>query len=388
MSTLLTIPRELREEIIHLLFLPATIYTSSGKADTYSLHQHGSRKSEETFIDTRIFMPSRPPANLLSSCRQLRQECLEHHTYLLNSSASIKPRGSKTEVSNSTKVAERSGTEFDEAAERAVDDGVTVRLTLEVQRAQRGPFGFSVPSREEFSPRFLALLPLLKTARKLKVVVWPGFDWWNGPPQVSTLEQWRQRRALLKRINAYQVGHTEQPHLAEASRPSEPVQPKLDALSVAMGRVLGQLPAVEELDLSIFIATGDLFRWDLPDVKWEKIQPWLDGPTTRNGGQQLRKVSRSLTSVWQRPETEIASHKPFYVQKETRSEFSSDTWRIERQAGWRAVSGERTIYIDVLFTVCSQCSNILRTWLLSSCLTLVSMKRSSALMYSVFGTTS
>ncbi|KAF2622526.1 hypothetical protein BU25DRAFT_462846 [Macroventuria anomochaeta] len=348
MSTLLAIPRELREEILHYLTLPSTVYTSSAKADTHSLHQIGSRKTEETYVDTRIYLPSRPPANVLSTCRQLRQEGLEHHTHLLNSSSVVEIEDSKAEVANSTKVAERSGTEFDEAAERAGDDGVTLRLTLEVQRAQRGPFGFSVPIREELSPRFLALLPLMKTARKLKLVVWPAFDWWNGPPQVSPLEQWRQRKALLKRINAYQVGHTEQPSEAESAKTSDTAQPRLDAVSVAVGKILAQLPAVEELDLGVFIATGDLFRWDLPDVKWEKIQPWLDGPITRTGGVQLRRVSRTLTSVWQMPEVEIASQQPFYVQKETRSDTLSNKWRVERQGGLRAPMFEHLAHLAAL----------------------------------------
>ena len=338
MSALLTIPRELRDEILHYLTLPATVYTSSAKADTSSLYRSGSRTTEATYVDTRIHLPSRPPTNLLSTCRQLRQECLEHHTHLLSSSTAMEVDTPKSEVANSTKIAERSGTEFDEAAERAIDDGVTVRLTLEVQRAQRNSSGFLIPTREDLSPRFLALLPLIRTARKLKLVVWPGFDWWNGPPQVSPLEQWRQRKALLKRINAYQVGHTEQPSEAESTQTSSSTAARPDAVCIAIGKILDQLPMVEELDLSVFIATGDLFRWDLPDVKWAKIQPWLDRPVITSGGLQLRKVSRRLTSVWQMPEVEIASHQPFYVQKETRSGPSSNKWRVERQAGWRAVS--------------------------------------------------
>lgn len=339
MSALLAMPRELREEILHYLTLAPTVFTSSAKADTSSLHQTGSRKTEETYVDTRIYLPSRPPANVLSTCRQLRQECLEYHTHMLNSSSAVDIEDLKAKAASSTTIAERLGTEFDEAAERAGDDGVTLRLTLEVQRGQRGPFGFSVPTREDLSPRFLALLPLMETSRKLKMVVWPGFDWWNGPPRVSPLEQWRQRKALLKRINAYQVGHTEHPSEAESTKTNDTTAAKPDAVSVAIGKILDRLPAVEEIDLSVFIATGDLFRWDLPDVKWERIQPWLDSPITRSGGLRLHRVSRTLTCVWQRAEVEIASHQPFYVQKETRSDISSNKWRVERQGGLRAVSG-------------------------------------------------
>jgi hypothetical protein len=340
MSTLLSIPRELREEIFHHLTLPPTVYMSSAKVFTRPPPQTGSRKSEETFVDTRIYLPSRPPANLLSTCSQLRQECLELHNHLLNSAAAHKSKNSTPEETSITKAAEMSGRELDEAAERTGDDGVTLRLTLEVQRPHRNAFGFSVPTREDLSPRFLALLPLMKDARKLKMIVWPGFDWWNGPPEVSPLDLWRQRKALLKSTSADQAGQRQQQCETTSAKTSN-TAPKLDAVTVAVGKILAQLPAVEELDLSVFIATGDLFRWDLPDVKWEKIQPWLDAPISKTVGKHLRKVTTSLTSVWQWPESELAGQQPFYVQKETRDDVASNRWRIERQAGWRAVSGTR-----------------------------------------------
>ncbi|KAF1364442.1 hypothetical protein EJ07DRAFT_99502 [Lizonia empirigonia] len=326
MSFFLAMPQELRDEILHYLTLPGTVYTSSAKADTFSLHQVGSRKTEETYVDTRIYLPSRPPDNLLATCKQLRQECLEQHTHLLNSFIAVEREESNTKVASSTKLAERSGTEFDEAAERAVDDDVTLRLTLEVQRGQRGPFGgFAMPARRDLSPRFRALLPFMWTVRRLKLIIWPGFDWWNGPPQVSPL--------------------------AETAGTDVVAETKLDAVVVAVRKVLDQLPAIEELDLSIFIATGDLFRWDLPDVKWEKIQPWLDGPITKSGGLKLRKVSRTLTSVWQMPEVISASYQPFYVQKETRSDTSTNRWHVERQGGLRAVSGARWLLVCALTEV-------------------------------------
>src|SRR5947209_3544052 len=80
---LLAIPRELREEILQYLTLPEYVYTSTTTASTHNLHR--ARKAEKTYIDTRISFPSRLPANILATCRQLRQECLEHHAHLLNS---------------------------------------------------------------------------------------------------------------------------------------------------------------------------------------------------------------------------------------------------------------------------------------------------------------
>lgn len=339
MPSLLDVPRELREEVLRYLVLPASIYTSSAKADTYSLHQHGSKKFDETYIDSRIYLPSHPPANVLSTCRQLRQECLEYHTHLLNSSAATTINSAGVKKASSTGIAERLESVFDEAAESTVDDGMTLRLTLEVQRGHRGPFGgYFVPDRVDLSPRFLALLPLMRPARKLKLVIWPGFDWWNGPVKASPLEQWRQRKALLKCMNTDLIAPSEQPSNAGSGNKSDPTGPKPDAVSIAVRKILHELPAIEELELNIFIATGDLFRWDLPDVKWEKIQPWLDMPIAKGECQQLRKVNRKLTSVWQRPEVETASQQAFYVQEETRSNVSSNIWRVARQAGLRAVS--------------------------------------------------
>lgn len=337
MSTLLAIPRELREEILCYLNLSPTVYTSSAKSNTHSTPPAGSRKSEETFVDTRIYLPSRPPANLLSTCRQLRHECLNLHTHLLNSTAARKVPKAASGETNNIQATEMTGTELDEAAEQSGDDGVTLRLTLEVQRPRRNAFGYSVPVRESLSPRFLAMLPLMKDARKLNIVIWSGFDWWNGPPQTSPLELWRQRKLLLARTDAGQPGHSERPSEANGIV-SKSTGPKTDAVTVAVGKILGQLPAVEELHLSVFIATGDLFRWDLPDAKWEKIQPWLDAPVAKTIGKDLRCVSRTLTSIWQWPESELASQQPFYVQKETRSDIARDKWHVERQAGWRAVS--------------------------------------------------
>lgn len=336
MSTLLDIPRELREEIFHCIAQPEIVYTSSATAD-HTPRPH-ARTTEETYVDTRIYLPTRPSANILATCKQLRQESLEYHSHLLNSSTLKQKEWIQPESTNNTGTTVAASRDIEEAAEEARYDGSTVRLTIEVQRGCRGAFGYYVPTREELSPRFYALLPFMQTVRRLNVIVWPGFDWWNGPPQASPLEQWRERKALLKRIAAYQVGCTEQPSKAETIGKSAPAT-KMDAVSVAIGKILDKLPAVEELNLTVSVATGDLFRWDLPDVKWEKIQPWLDGPITRSGGLQLRKVSRTLTSVWQKPNEDTANHQPFYVQNETRSDTPNSKWLVERQGGLRAVSG-------------------------------------------------
>ncbi|KAF1927193.1 uncharacterized protein M421DRAFT_93438 [Didymella exigua CBS 183.55] len=285
MSTLLAIPRELREGILHYLTLPPTVFESSARTEKVKMATSGG--------------------------------------------------------ANNTKATELSDTELDEAVERSGDDGMTLRLTLEVQRQRRNAFGFFIPVREDLSPRFLALLPLMKDARKLKIVLWPGFDWWNGPPQASPLELWRQRKALLNQPNTEQLSEADS--IGSRNTGSKP-----DDVTVAVGKILDQLPAVEELDLSILIATSDLFGWDLPDVKWEKIQPWLDAPISKTIKKDLRSVLRALTSVWHWPGSELASQQPFYVQKETRSNFTSNKWRVERQAGWRTPMFEHLRHLAAL----------------------------------------
>jgi hypothetical protein len=366
MSTFLKIPRELREEIFRHTSLPPTVFTSNaGKPDT-------------NYVDTRIYLPSSPPRNLLYACRQLRQECLEHHAHILNSAATLAVAKPAQGTADGTDINNISDDDLDNMAERAVDDGKTLHLTLEVQRGKVGTFGYYVPDRKELSPQFLKLVPLMKDARILQLIIWPGFDWWNGPAQESSLEQWRQRKALLKRINAYQVGHTGPPGDATSSNSTTP---RPDAVSAAIAKILDKLPAVEELDLSILVATGDLFRWDLPDVKWERIQPWLDSPVTKNERPQLLKVSRKLISVWQRADLEFASHQAFYVQKETRDDVSSNAWRVERQGGLRAVSIARSNLGHSTDTDCSPCSSISRSWLLLNCPRLALMNGLSVLIH-------
>lgn len=203
-------------------------------------------------------------------------------------------------------LAERLGDEMSETAERTCDDG-TLRITIEVQRQQRGNMGYFVPIRDELSPRFLALLPLMNTTRKLRLVIWPGFDWWNGSIAQKT------RR-------------TDNPKIHTSLPPSPPV---IDAASFAIERILEYLPAVEELTLDVLIHVSDAGRWDLPDNKWEQVQPWLDGSISTKGGKALKKVVRKLSWVWNSAKPEA-----FYTQVETRQD-SGMSWKVERWGDMR-----------------------------------------------------
>jgi hypothetical protein len=296
-SPLLALPRELRDDILGYLTLPAYVYTSTTTKNTHNLYQ-SRRSSGDTYVDTRICLPSHPSPNILGTCKQLREEALEHHVRLLKSMSpgAYKSSGEKP---MSNVLAARLGAEFAEEAERACDDG-TLRITLEIQRSLRGPHGYYLPVRDELSPRFLALLPLMNKARKLRLTIWPGYDWWNGGPQ-----PFYDKRGNA-RINP-----------GEAAKPN--------AASVAIEKILAQFPRVEELVVDVLMQAEDGGRWDLPDRKWENLQPWLDNSITPNVGQVLKKVNRNLIGFWRATEPE-----PFYVQHEVR-QGSGNTWKVERE---------------------------------------------------------
>ncbi|KNG44341.1 hypothetical protein TW65_08692 [Stemphylium lycopersici] len=295
-APLLSLPRELRDDILGHLVLPQYVYTSSKTQDTRHLYQ--SRKAHgDTYVDTRISLPSRPPANVLATCRQLREECLEQHARLLHAAPVVEPTN-PTRQPLSSILAERLGTEFAEEAERACDDG-TPRITLEIQRQLRGAHGYYYPVRDELSPRFLGLLPLMKTVRKLRLTVWPGYDWWNGGPQ-----DFFDRRENV-RINP-----------AEAAKPN--------AASVAIHTILQHFPHLEHLSVDVLMQASEGARWDLPDRKWENLQPWLDAPITPNVRSNLRTITRKLIAFWH-----VSSPEPFYVQHEVRQ--LGEDWKVDRK---------------------------------------------------------
>jgi len=291
-SRFLAMPRELRDEVYKYLVLPMYVYTSA--------HMHGCRKSMRnpiTYVDTRIYLPSRMPTNILATCRQLRQEGLEYHAHQLSLAALPMPVEAK-QTPMSSVLAETLGTEFLEEAERACDDG-TLRITLEVQRNLRGPMGYAVPVRDTLSPRLLNLLPLMQKTRKLKLAIWPGYEWWNGGPQPLTDKYGNLR------VNVAQV-------------------PKPNPVTVAVGKLLELLPEVEELIIDVLMQASEGSNWDLPDRKWENVQEWLNAPIVMHS-QTLQKVTRRLIAFWKASEPE-----PFYTQLETR-QASGSVWKVERK---------------------------------------------------------
>lgn len=319
--SLMAIPRELREEILSYLVEPGFIYTSSASTETFSLYR--SKKTEKTFVDTRIHLPSLPPANILATSKQLRDECLDSHFHLLNTRLpTMGPVATCKKRPKSSLLAERLGTEFDEQAERACDKQNELRVTLEVQRQQRSSMGYFMPSRDQLSPRFLALLPFMDQARKLRLVIWPGYDWWNGPPQVSS----KMRQSNVTYLSG----------------------PKPDEVSVAIAKILERFSLVEELSVDMLIDGHSLGSWDLPTVKWERIQYWLDGPITVKRHQPLKKVHRRLLGVWAADSPEL-----FYEQIETLHQ----TWHVKRRGDMRTVKQDMYFLHKVLAKLFSLPSN-------------------------------
>ncbi|RMZ73064.1 hypothetical protein GMOD_00009574 [Pyrenophora seminiperda CCB06] len=284
-SPFLALPRELRDNILGYLTLPHYVYTSTSIKHTRHLYQ-SRRSSGNTYVDTRIYLPSHPPGNILGTCQQLRQESLEHHVRLLTAQSSqATPVYDEQPMSNV--LADRLGAEFAEEAERACDDA-TLRITLEVQRSLRGVHGYYVPVREELSPRFLALLPLMDKTKRLKLAIWPGFEWWNG----------------------------------DVVKPEEASKP--NSASIAISKILHHLPCVKELEVNVLMQAYDGADWDLPSRKWENIQPWLDAPIAPNMEGTLEKITRKLICAWK-----PVSLEPFYVQYEIRQ--SPNTWKVDRK---------------------------------------------------------
>ncbi|KAF2120143.1 hypothetical protein BDV96DRAFT_464652, partial [Lophiotrema nucula] len=255
---LLTLPRELRDQIYSNLLLPEHVFTSTAKPDTYDLHR-STKKSPATYIDTRIYLPARPPPNVLLTCRQLREELLQFTAHVLNATNTIPvPSLKPVEESESNRLAARANTNLEEATEQAHDARV-VRFTLEIERATRGAFGFYKAVRDTLSPRFLGLLPVLGPVKKIKFTVWVGFEWWSLP---------RQSRGRT-------VG-------------------KPNALFVAVEEVLKYLPLVEEIQVDVLMHVADYWNWDMADEHKDGVQAWLDHSVCNNQAGRIKRVYRRL----------------------------------------------------------------------------------------------
>ncbi|KAF2466331.1 uncharacterized protein BDR25DRAFT_237443 [Lindgomyces ingoldianus] len=203
-SPLLALPRELRDEIYSYMVLPQHVYTATPKPSSHSLHR--------------------------------------------------------------SRLAARLNSNLEESIESAKDDG-SVRITVEILVLIRGSMGSYIPSRDKPSPRFLAMLPLLRHLKKVKFLVWGGWDFWFGPPKRRP-GSGRHQKAL----------------------PSVEQNP----LSIALKTLMSYLPNVEEVNIDLLMHIRDYWNLDLPDIKWAGIEGWLLEPIYQASNVHLRKVHRRL----------------------------------------------------------------------------------------------
>jgi hypothetical protein len=310
---LFTLPRELRDEIYQLLALPQAVISSPSKITNRSLRRLNASDSE-AYIDTRIYLPIRAPPNLIGTCRQLREECLDTISYLINSSSTKKgkdenPQPVREEL---TPFASEGNTEIEEIAERALDSG-TVRVTLEMARPYRTNMGAYIPKREAPSPRFLALVPLLSRVRKVKFVVWGAYDWWKGPQQ-RYIRVPKSERSLVKRTSADETDSVLSKRKIDISIQAQLMEPKPNPLNVAIDAILEHFPMVEEVDVDVLINPGEYWNWDLPEPRWEGIQGWMDTTIISKDGKKMKRVYRRLIACDSSPPARGAT---FYHQLET-----------------------------------------------------------------------
>lgn len=305
-QVLLSLPRELRDDIYAYLVLPEHVFTSTTTPDTRSLHR--TNRKVDTYIDTRIYLPVRPPANILETCKQLRDEYLDFMCRLLNSlHPTIIAEEESSEGPKSSRLAALVNRAVEEGIERARDDG-SLRLTLEIMRVIRGNMGAYMPAHELPSPRFMSLLPLMSRLKKIKLIVWADWSWWKGPekrmnrPSFAWPEA-RSKRTTSDRTDELAPGKDDQPVTA-----SEP-PPKPNVLSVAVNSILPHLPALEELRIDVLMHVSDYWNWDLPDNRAEGIQDWLDDPVILPNGKPPMKVYKRLLACEPSTSAAIFYHK-------------------------------------------------------------------------------
>ncbi|KAF2642087.1 hypothetical protein P280DRAFT_517083 [Massarina eburnea CBS 473.64] len=300
--TLCTLPLELREEILSHLLLPEHVYTSSSQAQKDQAQRLDTKKLE-TYVDSRIYIPTRLPANILQICRQLREDCIGFNTRLLNSPFSKAKPGPLLQAGGSwDRTLTKQEGDKDEIIEHHHDDNM-VRITLEVDEAIVESLGSYIPERIEPSPHFLSLLPLLGRLRTIKFIVWAGFNWWGSQSDSTTpkLEE-MLKRARIRRTFSDQDDQVAEPSVWKpaTSTPSSTDITNHDSLSKALSTLLDHLPLVSEVQIDILLHATAYLNWDLPNTKWEYVKKWLDGPPAYNPVENravLEKVQRRLVTV-------------------------------------------------------------------------------------------
>ena len=72
-----------------------------------------------------------------------------------------------------------------------------------------------------------------------------------------------------------------------------------DTLGVVLGKVLGCLSGVEEVEVEVRMLAWHYLNWDLPVRRWERVEGWLGGSVVGEedgdgGRRRWRRVERRL----------------------------------------------------------------------------------------------
>jgi hypothetical protein len=298
--TLLALPRELRNEIYTHLFLPSHTYSTSPRPSSYAIKR--LTPTQPTYIEDEIFLPTRPPLNLLHTCAQTRHEVLEQTALAFNNPpARRQPSGTATppppsSSPNPSAAPATTTSDTSTSTSTNVNDATApVTLTLKHQIPVRGPFGPYTPARTALSPRFHALLPLLTLPKRLRFTIWAGWTWWDGPPLTRTSPPLSSgARRVARRVSCDETDCVE-------VTPRTVRERERDTLGVVLGKVLGCLSGVEEVEVEVRILVWDYCNWDLPVRRWERVEGWLGGSVVGEGDgdggrRRWRRVERRLVA--------------------------------------------------------------------------------------------
>ncbi|KAF2496798.1 hypothetical protein BU16DRAFT_341923 [Lophium mytilinum] len=284
---LLSIPRELRDEIYHLLLLPPQMIPSTAPKNRHSSHHFA--KPPPNYIDKTIFLPAQFPIYLLHVCQQIRAECTQTLIDIANSS----PKQSRLRKQCEGLVEpDPSSASSMYEAKKLLETDMWPQITMDVLQHVHASFGgMHVPERTSLSPTFLSLLPIMQHVRQLQFAIWPGWAWWNGPPKkradpVPSLRSLRFHRVSGSPDQTYE---TTRPALVETSQP--------DQLATALEKVLARLPCVDDVSIDVLMHMYNYSNFDLPDKKWERVQGWLDKPVEKGTGRRWKRVRRQMVAV-------------------------------------------------------------------------------------------
>ena len=65
--------------------------------------------------------------------------------------------------------------------------------------------------------------------------------------------------------------------------PQRVLERERDTLEVVLGKVLGCLSGVEEVEVEVRMLAWHYLNWDLPVRRWERVEGWLGGSLVGDG---------------------------------------------------------------------------------------------------------